>query len=40
MNFQMSDEKIEIRVLLRYFSKKGVKSTAAIRKICEVEGKV
>jgi len=37
MNFQMSYEKNEIRVLLRFFWKKGL--TAATREICKVERK-
>ena len=39
MNFQMSDEKTEIRVLLRFFWKKGLTSAADSREICEIEGK-
>jgi len=39
MNLQMSDQNIEIRVLLRFFWKKGLITTAATQEICEVEGK-
>ena len=39
IKFPMPDAKIEIRVLLRFFWKKGLTATAATREICEVEGK-
>jgi len=35
----MSDKKIKIRVLLRFFWKKGLTATPATEKISEVEGK-
>ena len=39
MNFQMSNEKFEIQVLLRFFWKNGLSATVATQEICEVIGK-
>jgi len=39
MNFPISDKKIKIRVLLRFFWKNGLTLTTATREICKVEGK-
>jgi hypothetical protein len=35
---EMESENYEIRVLLRFFWKKGAKAAAAAREICQVEG--